>query len=124
MSYKIDVYFRCQDMARLYLLIDCLKEVALHFGAKNPYPVYLGDGYFQVTWSKRGMAEIQDTKQGMARLWTSKINRNQYENIRAIFRAFWKENYSPVNKEKVRRIHRYRKTRRITNLRNLFDHGI
>ena len=118
MSYKVDVYFRCEELPRLYLLIDCLKEVALHFGAKNPYPIYLGDGYFQVAWSKKGQAEIQDTKQGMARLWTTKIDRQQYETIRAIFKDFWRENYSPTNQEKVR------KTRRITNLETLFDYGI
>jgi hypothetical protein len=112
-NYKVDVYFRCRGSTRLYMLLGCLKEVAIKLGAKNPYPTYLGAGVFQVAWSKGGLAEIQDTREGVARLWTTKVDKAKYGVIRSVFREYWEENYDVVNQAKSRA------TRRLTNMEDL-----
>ena len=117
-TYKVDVYFQCEDPNRLYMLLDCLKEVAIRLDAKNPYPTYLGTGSFQVVWSKIGQAEIQDTCQGVARLWTTKLNKSTYEIVRSIFKSFWDENYDIVTQEKVR------DSRKITKLSDFLTLGL
>jgi hypothetical protein len=71
----------------------------------SPYPIYLGGGNFQINWEE-GCAEIQDTSKGVARLWTTPMNKSDYGRVRNAFSDYWNENYIIDVQDKAKGINR------------------
>lgn len=92
-SYSVDVFFKCQSKARLYKLLDKLRELAVLFRSENPSPVYEGDGRFVAYWPG-GKGELQDTNVGVCGLKIEGLVRPQYQVARQTFDDYWDENYN------------------------------